>query len=216
MIDKEDEILISKGFEYINIPITQDIISKIGSYINIYLEWNSKFNISSIRTIKDILTKHFIDSIIAIPVIMDFNKVYPALRIIDLGSGGGFPGLAIKIACPNLKIDLAEVNKKKICFLKELILNLQLQDVQIVDSSIGKVSQKYNILLTRAFGNLKKIFLESKKYINNGMLVCYKGKSDIIHNEINELPDYIQKKIIVQNVKNPFIKDERHLVLINL
>lgn len=207
---------LTEGLSILSISYTDDTIKKLDQFITLYQEWNKKFNISTIVDEKDIITKHILDSLSVLPILIEFKLWNKSKKYIDLGTGGGFPGIPIKIVQPEIKLDLAEVNKKKICFLKEVSINLPLLDVNIIDSSIGKVSGEYNFLLTRAFGSLKKIALEAKKYIKKGKVIAYKGKKNKVDIEIKELPLIIQKKLSIKEINTPFLNEERHIIIMEI
>ncbi|MDH4127610.1 MAG: 16S rRNA (guanine(527)-N(7))-methyltransferase RsmG, partial [Spirochaetota bacterium] len=178
---------------------------------------NEKMNISSIVEEKEIIIRHFLDSLSPIPILRELNCWDLSNKYVDLGCGGGFPGVPIKIVEPEINIDFAEVNKKKVCFLNEVILNLKLYNTNIVDSSTGKVNEDYNVIITRAFGSIKKIVQEAKKYFKeNGKIIAYKGKEDKVLNEINELSNKYKNKLIFRKVITPFLNEERHIIIIKI
>src|SRR6266699_6583730 len=109
------------------IRLSTDQIAKIQEYIQLLLKWNQSVSLTSIVDPVEILARHFGESMFASCLIPVGN-----CRLADLGSGAGFPGLPLKIACPNLHVILIESNKKKCAFLSEIVRSLELKDVEIL------------------------------------------------------------------------------------
>ena len=115
-------------------------LDRISMYIDLLLRWNSRINLTSIRQSEEIVTRHFGESLFAA------RRLFPApirvngsgepgsdkMRVIDVGSGAGFPGLPIKMWAPRIHLTLIESNHKKVTFLREVIRNLILMDVDVV------------------------------------------------------------------------------------
>jgi 16S rRNA (guanine527-N7)-methyltransferase len=211
---KHNDIL-SKGLQKLGILYTENQINCFDTYIKFFTNENQIKNLSSIKDEKEIVIKHFLDSLSGLQYINDYYE--KGYQIIDLGSGGGFPGIPLKIAKPQWKIDLSEVNKKKIEFLKQLLEKLNIRDCNIIDSSQMKIPKKYHIVVSRAFGKLDKNISEAIKYLQeNGLIILYKAKADKIEEEINN-----SKEVNTKNVKYikkiqlnvPFLEAQRHLVI---
>lgn len=98
-------------------------------YLLLLLEWNEKFNITAITSHKKIVIDHFRDSL-QIDRFVDFGKIK---SLCDIGSGGGFPGIPLKIKYPSLPVVLIEVNRKKINFLRHCITELGLEGIEVYD-----------------------------------------------------------------------------------
>ncbi len=206
--------LLTDGLSKLNINYNNKMIEQFYDYLSLYYEWNKKVNISSILEEEQIITRHFLDSISPLAFLKDIN--IKSLPCVDLGAGGGFPGIPLKIIEPKMDLDLAEVNKKKICFLKKVILDLNLSNVNIIDSSCSIPNKSYRLLLTRAFGSLNKILKEAKNYITKGYIVAYKGRINKINNEITDLPSEVSDKLFIKRIISPFLNEERHIVVMNI
>src|ERR1700674_3339769 len=109
------------------VQLSNDQIDKIREYIRLLLKWNQSVSLTSVVDTVDILTRHFGESMFACSLIPVDN-----CRLADLGSGAGFPGLALKIACPTLSVTLIESNKKKCAFLSEVVRALELENAEIL------------------------------------------------------------------------------------
>ena len=120
---------------------TNDLLN-ISTYIDLLIRWNARINLTAIRTEEEIVTRHFGESLFAArhlfprvarapsPASVSKTKVH-APRLIDVGSGAGFPGLPIKIWAPEIDLTLIESNQKKATFLREVTRQLTLMDINV-------------------------------------------------------------------------------------
>jgi 16S rRNA (guanine527-N7)-methyltransferase len=132
-------------------------VLQIQQYIKILLTWNEKVNLTAIRDPQDILYRHFCESMYAAVTVPVENS-----RLADVGSGGGFPGLPLKILCPNLRVILVESNLKKATFLAEVIRELELTDAQVLVrryEELGEEIAPLDYVCSRALGEFPS-FLE--------------------------------------------------------
>lgn len=136
-------------------------------YAQLLIEWNEKFNITAITDVREIISLHFQDSL-AIAECMDLTHI---AGLADVGSGGGFPGIPIKIMYPDLFVLLIEVNQKKVQFLHEVIKALQLHNIEVVDldwrTFIRKANYPIAIFCARAslqIAELLRIFKGDSPY----------------------------------------------------
>jgi 16S rRNA (guanine527-N7)-methyltransferase len=107
------------------------ILQSISTYIDLLLRWNSRVNLTSIRQPEQIVTRHFGESLFAARHLFPAREASPALRVIDVGSGAGFPGVPIRMWAPAVHLTLVESNHKKATFLREVIRALKLSNVQV-------------------------------------------------------------------------------------
>lgn len=165
----------------INIMFTEEQIIKFYKYMNLLIEWNKKINLTSIEEPKEIILKHFIDSLTINSYIED-NQT-----LVDVGTGAGFPGIPIKIYKSNVKIVLVDSLNKRINFLNEVIKELNLKDIETVHSRVedfgknSKYRESFDIVTARAVSNLAVLseYLVPLTKIG-GNCLCMKG------NEIEE------------------------------
>jgi len=128
-------------------------VQQIQQYMNILLTWNQKINLTAIRDPLEILYRHFCDSMFAAPAVAMENG-----RLADVGSGGGFPGLALKIIRPNLQVFLIESNIKKATFLAEAVRELGLTDARVLVSryeELGEEVAPLDFVCSRALGEFQ-------------------------------------------------------------
>ena len=153
--------------------LSKEQISKFIRYLELLLEWNEKFNLTAITDKDEIEEKHFIDSIELIKYFDVKNKT-----LLDVGSGAGFPGVPLAICEPSLKVTLLESNGKKVSYLKEVVKELKLENVEIIQGRVEELNQreKYDIVTARAVKELN-ILLELCFYLVKvgGTFVAYKS-----------------------------------------
>jgi len=140
-----------------NLPAYDDQVLQIQQYIKILLAWNEKVNLTAIRDPLEILHRHFCESMYAAEAI-----TLEKGRLADVGSGGGFPGLALKIMRPGLQVFLVESNIKKVTFLAEVIRELGLNGAQVLArryEELGEEMAPLDYICSRALGEFPS-FLE--------------------------------------------------------
>ncbi len=141
------------GEEPASLSATQ--LNHISIYINILMRWNARINLTAIRDEEDIVTRHFGESLFAARCLFPEGYAVPEagagrVRVADLGSGAGFPGIPIKLWAPNVKLTLIESNHKKATFLREVCRTITLTDVDIQNVRAEEVVQTYDLVTLRA------------------------------------------------------------------
>jgi len=170
--------VIRRALEEFKLPAYDDQVLQIQQYIRILLVWNEKVNLTSIRDPLEILYRHFCESMYAAATVPVENG-----RLADVGSGGGFPGLPIKILCPNLRVFLVESNLKKATFLAEVIRELGLTDAQVLVrryEELGEEIAPLDFICSRALGEFPS-FLEwaHSEQIASKQVILWIGARDL-------------------------------------
>lgn len=171
--------IFNNYLEKLNLALTEEQIEKFYNYMNLLIEWNKKINLTAIVEPKDIILKHFIDSL----TIEKYIK--KGETIIDVGTGAGFPGIPLKIAREDLKITLADSLNKRINFLNEVINKLDLKNIETIHTraeELGKnkkYREKFDIATSRAVANMSTLSEYLIPFIKvKGRCICMKS-SDI-------------------------------------
>jgi len=155
MINKE---MLKKQCEKMNIILEYDALERFDIYAETLIEWNSFMNLTAITQPDEIVTKHFTDSLSLLGKV----KIEKASKIIDVGTGAGFPGLALKIARNDLDITLMDSTNKRLEFIKEVLKKTSLQ-CEVIHSraeDLGKnpnYREKYDYATARAVANLRDL-----------------------------------------------------------
>lgn len=141
----------------LNIEVTPLMLERLEKYYNLLIEYNKKINLTRITEKQDVYLKHFYDSITLIKAI-DLNQ---NLKVCDIGTGAGFPGLVLKIVFPNLQITLVDALNKRINFLNIVIKELNLKNINTVhyraEIFIRKNNETYDLITCRAVSKLNII-----------------------------------------------------------
>lgn len=145
----EARALLERGTRAVGLALSPVQVDQFLTYLELLLKWNRKMNLTALRAPEEIISRHFLDSLLLIPYLPEKG------RLLDIGSGAGFPGLPLKIARPGLSVDLAEATDKKVSFLKEVIRCLGLQGIRVLPFFLGReplpgpLSEPWEIFLSR-------------------------------------------------------------------
>lgn len=173
------EELLTESCKKININLSDNQVHQFIEYKNMLLDWNKKFNLTAITDEKEIILKHFVDCLAISLGDIDLNG---DKKIIDVGTGAGFPGVPIKIAFPHTKLTLLDSLNKRIIFLEELINNLRLKDVECIhgraeDAGVNKeMRESFDFCISRAVANLAVLSEYCLPFVNiGGSFISMKG-----------------------------------------
>ena len=154
MEKKRFEEEMSKKSKILGVRFSVEQIEQFYKYMNLLIEWNEKMNLTAITEPKEIILKHFIDSLTILKYIDDNSK------LVDVGTGAGFPGVPLSIMNPTLKITLVDSLNKRLIFLQEVVKELNLKNIEIVHARAEEFGQnkncreKFDIATSRAVANL--------------------------------------------------------------
>lgn len=184
---KEEFIINCKN---LSIEITEEIYSKLYKYFELLVEWNNRFNMTSILEEKEVFLLHFYDSLCLNKI--NLNEIN---SLCDFGTGAGFPGMVIALVYPNIEVTLVESNNKKCTFLEEVKQQLNIKNVSIFNERIEdfarKNREKYDIVTCRAVTSIPIIIELSTSLIKvNGLLAPLKSNCE---EEINKYK-YLEKE----------------------
>lgn len=179
------ERLLTEYSNTIDIKISKKEIDLLYRYMNLLLDWNNKINLTAITKEEDIILKHFIDSISINEYLKEKNK------IIDIGTGAGFPGIPLKIINPNMEFILVDSLNKRINFLEEVAKELCLEKMQLIHSRVEDLAKNMNyrekadVVVSRAVANLRVLVEYMLPFVKKeGICICMKGPN--IEEEIEE------------------------------
>lgn len=217
----ENEFVTS--LKEIGISVNENQLSQLNRYYELLIEWNEKINLTSIIDKDQVYLKHFYDSL-TLSTIIDLNN---DLSLVDVGTGAGFPGLVLKIVFPNLKVTLIDSLNKRISFLKEVIEELNLKEIEAIhirseeyalknreyfDIGTARAVAPLNILLEYIIPLIKVngYFIPMKANISQEIEESQKAldflESEITEIKIFELPKENSKRTLIKIKKKKMTK----------
>lgn len=199
----------------LNIILTQVQLNQLEKYYELLIEWNKKINLTRIVEKKDVYLKHFYDSITLIKAI-DLTKEQ---ELCDIGTGAGFPGIVLKIVFPHLNITLVDALNKRIEFLKLVIKEINLKNINAIHERaevfIRQNKNKFDIITCRAVAKLNiisEICIPGLKI--NGYFIPMKAQKDEEIKDIKFLDKLNSKLENIVSFKLPYENSIRNLVVI--
>lgn len=192
--------LFEQEIKKLNISLTQEQKKQLDTFYKLLIEWNKKMNLTGITEENQVYLKHFYDSLTLIKA-TDLTK---SIKLCDVGSGAGFPGIILKIVFPNLDITLIDSLQKRINYLNEVINQLGLTNIKAIHYRMEDFSkeneEEFDVITARAVANTKLLTEISIKALKTkGQMIFMKAKIDDelidIDNLFNNLGCSIQNKI---------------------
>lgn len=189
------------------VPLPAAAIEKLGRLLELLRKWNRVYNLTSIRDEEKWVSHHLLDSLSIVPIM-------PIGRMVDVGSGGGFPGLPVAIADPDRPVVVLDSNSKKTSFLRQAVAELDLANV-VVETRRAEVYQpqpRFQVVVSRAFSDLKT-FIQVCAHLcePGGILLAMKGVYP--REELDALSPGQVKQVMRLDV--PTLGAERHVVLLH-
>lgn len=173
--ETEPLALLSEGAAVLGLELAPATLAQFKVYLDELQLWNAKTNLTGLKTVRDIVIKHFLDSLAVLPFLDG------AASLMDLGSGAGFPGLVLKLVRPQITLTLVEGRQKKTTFLEYLVSRLKLTGVQVVQahftpSQARKWEPKVDAVVSRAAVILPRLLELAAPLLNpGGRLLALKG-----------------------------------------
>ena len=182
---------------------------KIQVHLEKLKKWNRTLNLTAITDMNDMLVQHVLDS-------LAISKFIRPNRLLDIGTGGGFPGLPLAIVRPDLDVTLLDTRGRRVEFLRNVCLGLSVDNVSLINSRVEdyRPEQKFDTLMSRAFSSLADMVALTQTLQYPGCrIAALKGR--VPEEEIEVLPQALQQKVEIIPITVPFLDAERHLILID-
>jgi len=173
--------ILKTGAEELGIALTVEQINSLFMYLAELKKWNRKINLTAITEDRDMVIKHILDSL---SYLKGFTPA-PGLRLLDMGSGAGFPALPLKIASPEIAVTLVESAKKKASFLRHAMRTLRLKGAEIIDKRteelLGSLCGVFDVVTARAFADMEKALSSGVPFLKQGgLMVLSRGPEEAI------------------------------------
>lgn len=189
--------LLITGAKELGIDLSVEQVNSLFIYLAELKKWNRKINLTAIRDERDVIIKHVLDSL---SYIKGFDP--PAgPRLLDMGSGAGFPALAIKVIKPEISVTLVESVKKKASFLRHIIRTLGLARAEVIDKRIEEIENSswslYDVVTARAFATMDAALAAGAPFLRSGgLMVLSRGPEETVsEKEFRNTGVHVEKKI---------------------
>ena len=190
----------------LDMPAAQQ--KQLMDYVQLMYKWNSVYNLTSLRDPMQMVTHHLLDSLAAVPAFVD------ARNVLDVGAGGGLPGVVLAITRPGMKVSMIDTVHKKTAFLKQVKAELELSNVTVHTMKVQdlEVSDKFDVITSRAFADLSDFLNWSGHLLaEGGKFIALKGTAPAEEQE--RIPT--EWRITgLQPLQVPRLGAERHLVFV--
>ncbi len=221
---KEWSDLIVDGARTLDIELNSDQTRQFAVHARELMHWNKTFNITAITDPGEVAVKHFLDSLPAA------HHIPPHATVLDIGSGGGFPGIPLKILMSGLTVTLIDTSRKKINFLKHVIRTLKLEHIEALQMRAENLTvdthyrNRFDVIISRALSALPTFTCLAKPLLApGGIIIALKGA--VPKNELNDLQSYLCGErtaaaghgpgIFLENYHLPFLNLQRSIIVIS-
>jgi 16S rRNA (guanine527-N7)-methyltransferase len=203
--------LLKEGLAELGLPPSDDLLNAFMTFLAELRKWNRAYNLTGLKKDEDIVIKHFLDSLLYLNAMPDGE-----LKVADIGSGAGFPGIPIKIIRPEIEMYLIEPSKKKSAFLRHMIRQLRMERIEVLEKSIEeiRVNQELpspvDIAISRALFDIKEFIKKASHILKpGGTLILNKGPK--VKEELKTLGNMRYEQL---DVSLPLSRITRHIIVV--
>lgn len=196
---------LDAGLAALHLDLPAAAIERLLAYVELLARWNATYNLSAVRDVDEMVTRHLLDSLAVLPYV-------EGATLADLGSGAGLPGIPFAIAAPARAVTLVDSNGKKTRFLRAAVRELKLGNVRVVEGRVEAVEGRYDCVSARAFASLAEMLAWGGHLLApDGVWLALKGRFP--EDELGAVPDDFRvEKVDALTV--PGLDAERHVVVI--
>ncbi len=196
--------LLNEGLEKLGISITAEQRKKFDIFKSEITLFNPVYKLVSYEEESDLIIRHFLDCLAGVPVI---KKELGDGVLADLGSGAGFPGIILAIMLEDNEIVLVERMKRRVDFLRNVILRCKLNNVKIINRDVKEVDDKFDVVTCRAFHPIYDIIKDVERIMKvGGAFMAYKGQRNYVEAELSDICGYVYS---FDDIKVPFLDEPR-------
>jgi 16S rRNA (guanine527-N7)-methyltransferase len=206
---------LDSGLADLGLQLTGSQTKSLLAYLELLQKWNKVYNLTALRLPQEMLTHHLLDSLAVIQPLRRMLTESPELsggrvRLMDVGSGAGLPGVVIAICCPEIEVTCVDAVGKKVAFIQQAALALALSNLKGLHARVETVSQTFEVICSRAFSSLSDFVGGSMPALApKGVWMAMKGKFP--QDELSVLPAEV-RMFHVEQLTVPGLDAERCLV----
>jgi 16S rRNA (guanine527-N7)-methyltransferase len=205
----ELEAGLRAGLQSLGLALAGPQIAQLLDYLELIGKWNKVYNLTAVRQPAEMLTHHLLDSLAVIEPLRRQTQGQP-IRLLDVGSGAGLPGVVIAICCPEIKVECVDTVAKKAAFIQQAAATLALGNLRGVHDRVENLRGPYDVVCSRAFASLADfISWSSAALAEQGVWMAMKGKHPA--DEIAALPPSVEL-FHVEQLQVPGLGAERCIV----
>ena len=200
---------LRSGVELLGLSLSDGQIQHLLDYMALIQKWNKVYNLTALRDPADMLTHHLLDSLTAIAPLSRHTQGQP-IKVLDVGSGGGLPGVVLAICMPELSVPCVDTVARKAAFVQQVAVSLKLPNLRGVHARVESLTDPYQVICSRAFASLSDFVTWSRSAMaEGGVWMAMKGKKP--QNEMDALPPDV-KVFHVEPLTVPGLDVERCMV----
>ncbi|MEY3520347.1 MAG: Ribosomal small subunit methyltransferase [Pseudomonadota bacterium] len=197
------------GVEALGLALSDAQIKHLLDYAALIQKWNKVYNLTALRDPADMLTHHLLDSLTAVPPLTRHTQGRP-IKVLDVGSGGGLPGVVLAICMPELQVTCVDTVAKKAAFVQQVAVSLRLSNLRGLHARVESLTDPYQVICSRAFASLHDFVTWSRSALaEGGVWMAMKGKHPQV--EIGALPADV-KVFHVEPLTVPGLDVERCMI----
>jgi 16S rRNA (guanine527-N7)-methyltransferase len=201
--------VLKSGAAALGLVLTEAQFEQLLGYFALIQKWNKVYNLTSVRDPQEMLTHHLLDSLTAIAPLERHTRGQPA-RVLDVGSGGGVPGVVLAICRPELEVSCVDTVGKKAAFIRQVAVSLKLPNLHGIQARVETLTGPFDVICCRAFAALPDFVRASRNALAGpGVWMAMKGKRP--QAEIDGLPADVQV-FHVEPLSVPGLEVERCMV----
>ena len=199
------------GLSALGLALDEAQQGQLLAYLDVLAKWNRVYNLTAVRASEDMLTHHLLDSLAIIaPLLRESARMAQPVRLLDVGSGGGLPGVVIALACPQIQVTCVDTVAKKAAFIQQVAAQLRLPNLQGVHARVETLTGPYEVICSRAFASLVDFVQWSRQALApEGIWLAMKGRHP--QDELDALPPGIEV-FHVEPLRVPGLDAERCIV----
>lgn len=200
--------ILQSGADELGIDLTDNMQRQLLEHVELLARWNLRLNLTAITSPRQMVIQHILDS-------LAIASNLSGRTILDVGSGGGYPGIPLAVIFPHRQFTLLDSRGKRIEFLRHVIGKTGLSNTSTVKTRVEdyQPKQKFDTLVCRAFSSLEDMLRRTQGLQHpTSRLLAMKGKYPA--EEISVLPNTLQRRLKVESIEVPFLDAKRHLVVI--